>query len=115
MQKEKKQSEDKIQSDCYVWFHNTYPHLRGLLCYNLNNSKNKIDGARNKAKGLIAGRSDMVLYYQSNAIMIEFKTSDGSQSAGQKEWASLVTSQGFQYHIIRSLDEFQMLILNLLK
>lgn len=115
MQKEKKQSEDKIQSDCYVWFHNTYPELRGLLCYNLNNSKNKIDGARNKAKGLIAGRSDMVLYYQSNAFMIEFKTSDGSQSAGQKEWESLVRNQGFQYHIVRSLEEFQMLIVNLLK
>jgi hypothetical protein len=115
MQKEKKQSEDKIQSDCYVWFHNTYPQHRGLLCYNLNNSKNKIDGARNKAKGLIAGRSDMVLYYQSNAIMIEFKTSDGVQSAGQKEWEALVRSNGFQYHIIRSLSEFQSLILSILK
>lgn len=110
-----KESEDKIQSDCYVWFHNTYPQHRGLLCYNLNNSKNKIDGARNKAKGLIAGRSDMVLYYQSNAFMIEFKTSDGAQSVGQKEWQSLVTSNGFQYHIIRSLPEFQSLILSILK
>lgn len=110
-----KESEDKIQSDCYVWFHNTYPNLRGLLCYNLNNSKNRIDGARNKAKGLIAGRSDMVLYYQSNAFMIEFKTSDGLQSVGQKKWEALVTSQGFQYHIIRSLEEFKSLILMLLK
>ena len=108
-------SEDKLHQDCYVWFHNTYPHLRGLLCYNLNNSKNKIDGARNKAKGLIAGRSDMVLYYQSNAFMIEFKTLDGSQSAGQKEWEALVTSNCFQYHIIRSLPEFQSLLLSLLK
>jgi len=108
-------SEDKLHQDCYVWFHNTYPTMRGLLCYNLNNSKNKIDGARNKAKGLIAGRSDMVLYYQSNAFMIEFKTSDGVQSAGQKDWAALVTSNGFQYHIIRSLPEFQSLILMLLK
>jgi hypothetical protein len=110
-----KESEDKIQSDCFVWFHNTYPQHRGLLCYNLNNSKNRIDGARNKAKGLIAGRSDMVLYYQSNAFMIEFKTSDGSQSAGQKEWEALVRSNGFQYHIVRSLEEFQSLILMLLK
>jgi hypothetical protein len=115
MQKEKKQSEDKIQSDCYVWFHNTYPQHRGLLCYNLNNSKNKIDGARNKAKGLIAGRSDMVLYYDAKAFMIEFKTSDGVQSAGQKEWEALVRSNGFQYHIIRSLPEFQSLILSILK
>ena len=110
-----KESEDKIQSDCYVWFHNTYPNLRGLLCYNLNNSKNKIDGARNKAKGLIAGRSDMVLYYNSNAFMIEFKTLDGSQSQGQKEWEALVRSNGFQYHIIRSLEEFKSLILMIVK
>jgi hypothetical protein len=110
-----KDSEDKLHQDCYVWFHNTYPQHRGLLCYNLNNSKNKIDGARNKAKGLIAGRSDMVLYYQSNAFMIEFKTSEGSQSAGQKEWEALVTSNGFQYYIIRSLPEFQSLILSILK
>ena len=110
-----KESEDKLHQDCYVWFHNLHPNLRGLLCYNLNNSKNRIDGARNKAKGLIAGRSDMVLYYQSTAIMIEFKTSDGSQSVGQKEWAALVRSQGFQYHIVRSLEEFQRLIICILK
>ena len=91
MKNEKKLSEDKIQSDCYVWFHNTYPTMRGLLCYNLNNSKNKIDGARNKAKGLVAGRSDMVLYYQSKAYMIEFKTQDGTQSIGQREWELLIS------------------------
>jgi hypothetical protein len=85
------------------------------LCYNLNNSKNKIDGARNKAKGLIAGRSDMVLYYDAKAFMIEFKTSDGVQSAGQREWAALVTSNGFQYYICRSLSEFQSLITCILK
>jgi hypothetical protein len=110
-----KESEDKIQSDSYVWFHNTYPQHRGLLCYNLNNSKNKIDGARNKAKGLIAGRSDMVLYYNAKAYMIEFKTCDGSQSQSQCEWSELVRSNGFQYYIIRSLPEFQLLILSILK
>jgi len=57
----------------------------------------------------------MVLYYQSTAFMIEFKTSDGAQSAGQKEWQWLITSNGFQYHIIRSLPEFQRLILSILK
>jgi hypothetical protein len=108
-------SEDKIHQDCYVWFHNTYPHLRGLLCYNLNNSRNKVDGARNKAKGLIAGRSDMVLYYQSKAYMIEMKTPDGSQQPAQKEWQQLITAQSFQYHICRSLSEFQSLITCILK
>jgi hypothetical protein len=85
------------------------------LCYNLNNSKNKIDGARNKAKGLIAGRSDMVLYFQSKAFMIELKTEDGMQRSEQKEWERIITAQGFQYHICRSLSEFQSLITCILK
>jgi len=114
MKNEKKLSEDKLHQACYVWFHNTYPNLRGLLCYNLNNSKNRIDGARNKAKGLVAGRSDMVLYYQSKAYMIEFKTEDGVQSAGQREWELLICNQGFEYHIIRSITEFQKLIFAIL-
>ena len=108
-------SEDKLHQDCYVWFHNTYPHLRGLLCYNLNNSRNKIDGARNKAKGLIAGRSDLVLYYSGTAYMIEMKNEDGSQSNEQKEWEAKIKSQGFEYHIIRSLADFQTLITCILK
>ena len=108
-------SEDKIHQDCYVWFHNTYPHLRGLLCYNLNNSKNRVDGARNKAKGLIAGRSDLVLYYSGKAYMIEMKTPDGDQEPAQKIWEQKITAQGFQYHICRSLAEFQTLIFAFLK
>jgi len=108
-------SEDKIHQDCYVWFHNTYPHLRGLLCYNLNNSKNKIDGSRNKAKGLQPGRSDLVFYYSSTAYMIEMKTPDGSQDPAQKVWEAKIREQGFDYYICRSLTEFQSLIFAILK
>jgi hypothetical protein len=103
-------SESKLQTDCYVWFHNTYPKLRGLLCYNLNNSRNKIDGAKNKALGLIAGRSDMVLYRDGVATMIEFKIRDGVQSELQKEWQKIIEKENFEYYIIRDLDSFINLI-----
>lgn len=111
MQNEKKQqSEDKIQSDCYVWFHNTYPQHRGLLCYNLNNSKNKIDGARNKAKGLQPGRSDFTFYYKGEAIFIEMKTNTGKQHTEQKDWERLVIEHGFKYYVCRSILEFMDII-----
>jgi hypothetical protein len=103
-------SEERLHSDCYVWFHNTYPSLRGLLCYNLNNSKNRIDGARNKAKGLQPGRADFTLYYNGTAHFIELKTEIGSQSNGQKEWEKLVRSHGFNYYICKTLNEFQYAI-----
>jgi hypothetical protein len=108
-------SEDKLQSECYLWFHNTYPELRGLLCYNLNNSMNRIRGMMDKSMGLQPGRSDMVFYYQGRAVMIEFKTLDGRQSKVQMEWQQKIQQAGFYYYIIRSLEEFQQLTLHIIK
>lgn len=101
------QSEARIQQECYTYFHNNYPNLRGLLCYNLNNSKNRIAGAINFSLGLQAGRSDMVYYRKGRAYMIELKTPDGRQSPKQKEWQQKIEAEGFVYVVIRSVDEFK--------
>lgn len=103
-------SENQLQALCYTWFHNSFPDERGLLCYNLNNSRNKIDGMANKAMGLQKGRSDMVYYTALGAVMIEFKTESGIQSPEQKEWEKHITSVGYPYHIIRSFEQFKELI-----
>jgi len=103
-------SESVLQAKCYIWFHNNHPELRGCLCYNLNNSRNAIDGNRNKAMGLQAGRSDMVLYYNGMAYMIEFKIPGENQKQAQVKWQKLITSQGFDYHLIDSFEDFQELI-----
>ena len=100
-------SEVKIQSQIFQWHWNNYPKERGLLCYNLNNSANKIDGNRNKALGLIKGRSDMVYYYKGSAIMLELKTAKGKQSKEQIQWQELLESNGFCYLVLRSLEEFK--------
>lgn len=107
-------TESRLQADCYVWFHNNYPEYRGLLCYNLGNSKNKIDGNRNKAMGLQKGRADMTLYVKGTAYFFEFKTETGIQSPDQKTWQAKVTEQGFKYHIVRSFTDFQQKILSIL-
>lgn len=103
-------SEDRLQEDIVQYMWNNYPETRGLFCYNQNNSKNRIDGYRNKLKGIIQGRSDLVLYYSGRAYFFELKTTTGRQSAEQKDWETLVTSHGFMYYIVRSLDEFKMII-----
>jgi hypothetical protein len=105
-----KANEDRLQADAYRWFHNTYPHLRGLLNYNHNNSRNKIEGAKNKAMGLQKGRSDMVLYLKGKAFMIEWKTEKGKQHGKQKEWQQLIEANGFSYYIVRSVEEFKELV-----
>ena len=103
-------TEIQIQAACYLWFHNEFPADRGLLCYNLGNSKNAIDGNKNKTLGLQAGRSDLVYYFAGKANMIEIKDATGRQSEKQKEWQWLVEANGFKYYICRSLEEFKVII-----
>ena len=111
-----KTSESKLQAKCYQWFHNKYPSLRGLLCYNLNNSKNNIDGNRNKALGLQAGRSDMVIYLNGGrAVMLEMKTDTGKQTPAQVKWENTITDAGYDYIVIRSFEQFKKTITELIQ
>lgn len=104
-------TESKLQSDCFIWAWNERPETRNLLCYNLNNSRNRVDGARNKSLGLISGRSDMVLYWRGRAVMLEFKQPKGGyQSKAQQNWQKIVERHGFEYHLVRSMDQFQKII-----
>ena len=107
--------ENKMHQMCYTWFHNTFPEFRGLLCYNLNNSRNKIQGTIDKGLGLQKGRSDLVLYYKGKAYMIELKTDEGRQSKEQIEWQSKIEKAGFDYKIIRSFEEFQSYLFDIIE
>jgi len=106
-------SEERIQASCYTWFHNTFPDYRGLLCYNLNNSANAIQGNKNKAMGVQAGRADFTFYFKGRAYFIEMKTPKGKQQEVQKNWMIQMLNHGFEYHIIRTKEDFKTLINNI--
>tara|TARA_R110002051_G_scaffold308116_1_gene379543 strand:- start:28212 stop:28547 length:336 start_codon:yes stop_codon:yes gene_type:complete len=108
-------SENKLQSECIQWCWNERPNTRGLVCYNLNNSKNKIDGMMNKALGLIKGRADITFYWSGNAYFIEMKTEMGKQREEQIKWQQVVEGNGFKYYVCRSLEEFKEIIDSILK
>jgi hypothetical protein len=78
------QSEDALQQKCYVWFWNTYPHLRGLLFAVPNGgTRNAREAKKFNLTGLVSGVSDMILLYNKEAILIELKTEKGVQSKNQ--------------------------------
>jgi hypothetical protein len=108
-------SEELVQQEIVASFNNEMPHLRGTLCYNLNNSVGAKRGRENKFKGLIAGRSDLVFYFSGTAHMIELKNDVGIQKKDQKEWQEVITAQGFPYVIIRSLEEFWDYVMPIIK
>ena len=108
-------SEDRIQQECYFWFHNTYPELRGLLFHPANGgSRNSREGAKFKSMGVWPGVSDLIFIYKSKFYAIELKTEKGVQSKKQKDWEDLIWVQGFDYHIVRNLEEFKRLIQNII-
>jgi hypothetical protein len=109
-----KRPEQLIQQQIVDWFNYQHPKLKGLLCANLNNSKDARTGGINKSMGVIAGRSDLTLYVNKTAYFIEVKATKGRQSEAQKDWQKIVVESGYLYFIVYSLDEFIVLIKRLL-
>jgi hypothetical protein len=107
--------ESRLQQECYIHFHNTYPAIRGLFFKIKNEGTNKITGARDKATGLIAGVADSCLLINGTAVFIEFKTEQGKQSDKQRSWEKCIAAYGYKYFIIRTKEEFICLIESLLK
>lgn len=106
--------EEKIQSQCYQWFHNTFPQERKMLFHVDNNSWNNVIGAKKKALGVNAGVSDMVYILPfGNVAFLECKTIVGEQSDEQKIFQRKVMERGHIYLIFRNLAEFKEIITNL--
>jgi hypothetical protein len=100
-------TEARLQSECYLYYWNSYPALRKRLFCVHNNPKDKREGAILKSLGLVAGVSDM-LYLRDNLppLCLEFKTAIGTQQKEQKEWQAVAEATGAEYRIIRSMEEF---------
>lgn len=104
-------SEDAIQSECYVWFNNTYKELRGCLFAVPNGgARSALQGKIFKMTGVYAGVSDMLFMHQGETYCIEMKNDFGEQSDKQVIWQKKIEKQLFKYFVIRDLATFQKLI-----
>src|SRR6187399_2254392 len=103
-------SEDQLQSTCFQWHWNTYPHERGMLFHVNQKARNAIEGNRMKAMGVVAGVSDLI--YLKGPLFIEMKNETGTQSNEQKNFERIVTKLGYKYVICRSFEQFKELIQN---
>jgi hypothetical protein len=109
------QSEDRLQQECYMWFHNTYPELRGLLFHVPNGgNRNAIEGKKFKLIGVVSGVSDLLFLYKGKTYCFELKKISGYQSNNQLKWQNTVENQGFKYYIVRDVVLFKNLIKNII-
>lgn len=69
--------------------------------------------SENKATGVIPGDSDLY-WVDFHNTYIELKTDTGVQSPEQKKFEQMVTSFGHHYVIVKSVEDFQSLMLRLI-
>lgn len=125
------QTEEKLQQDCMLFFTNTYglkhhnPRLLfysvaneigASVAYSIGNTKKIKDTlsrtmAKFKLTGFKKGVADVHLCFPNGKLVyIEFKTTTGTQRPEQKEFQEQVETLGFKYYIVRSLDEFKVIV-----
>ena len=105
-------SEDKLQAECFQWFYNTYPHLRGLLYAVPNGGNRNIkEATKLKATGVVRGIPDMQAHYKGKTMFFELKTpKKGYLSKDQIKIHRKLELQGFEVHIVRALVQFKFYI-----
>lgn len=112
-------TEAKIQQDCVRWFRNTYclkHHSPRYCIFSVpNEGKDPREQANKIATGLLRGASDFIVLLPKRALFFETKTEDGTQKPEQKDFEETVTALGFEYYIIRSFDQFELQVTQILK
>lgn len=104
-------SELQLQAKCYQWAHNTYPQLRKLLFAVPNGGTRNIREAMSlKASGVVSGVPDMICLYGGKPVGIELKTATGTVSTEQKQLHEIWLYHGIEVKVVRSFEEFELLI-----
>lgn len=108
-------SEDKMQQQIVEWFNNNYclkHHDPQCLIFSVPNggTRNKIEAIKLKLTGMKSGVSDLIVVLPNKILFVELKTATGIQSEKQKDFQKAIINLGFEYWLIRSLDEFKQKI-----
>lgn len=123
----KKLTHDALQADCHLFLWNNYPELRQLFFGTFNDIKvvEKILGPVGRARqiilskmktlGMVKGILDYQFYYKGVLYIIDFKVGNDHLSPEQKLTIERVEAQGGKGYEIRSLEQFQKTIEDILK
>lgn len=122
-----KHEESNLQIECVAWFRAQYPQYAMLLIHPINEGSGNTsrDHKRqgiHKAEGAQAGVPDLLLFIPdditgdssitSHILGIEFKTLKGKQSQEQKDFETMFLAAGNDYRVIRTFEDFRILIDN---
>jgi hypothetical protein len=103
-------SESRIQQEIVQYYRNKYctklNNPRHLIFSVPNERSNQKEQMRMIATGLYSGVSDLIIVTPKNVTFVEIKDAIGKQSQRQQEFEQLVKELGYNYFLIRSLEDF---------
>ena len=101
-------TESQLQQSICIYFKNNH---KGLIFSVPNGgTRNPIEAKSLKLTGALAGVSDLIVIQQNRIMFIEVKIEKGIQSEAQKLFQSKVESLGFEYFLVRNLDQFKTVL-----
>jgi hypothetical protein len=103
-------NEKQLQAKIVMDFSHKMPEERGSLWSTRNTTFSERDGQTQKAMGMIAGVSDLILYFERRFVGLEVKVIGSSHSAKhvaqQLRWGEKIIDAGGEWYILTSVDEF---------
>jgi len=112
-------SHDRLQQECYLHLHNSYPHLRKTFWAVINEVK-PVKGETKqqtiiranylKSIGLVPGVLDFHWYYKGQMYFFDFKVGSDRLSDDQKHFIAQVKSEGGICYEINTLDQFVQIV-----
>jgi hypothetical protein len=102
-------TEAKIQQEIFIHIKNNFGlehhNPKWIILSIPNESASKEETMRKLSIGMLPGASDMVLIQPNKITFIEVKTPTGEQSDNQITFENDVKRLGFDYILVRSLDD----------
>lgn len=105
----KNNPEAQVQAMVTEWFRLLYPQY---LLFSIPNEATFRKAQYFKSLGMLSGVSDMILVLKDKVFFLEFKDIHGRQSDTQKQFQVKVELLGFEYHIIRDLQDVKQILRN---
>jgi len=104
-------SESRIQQEIVVWYNNNYclpkHEPREFILHIPNEGKGN---GKLVAVGLYPGASDLIFSFRGVIYFCEVKDEKGTQKPNQKKFHKHIEQCGFEYFVVRSLEEFKQRI-----
>ncbi len=108
-------TESKIQQEIVVWFNNNFclknMNPKFVIFSVPNETKNYLELKYKRNIGLKSGVSDLIVLMPNKILFIEVKTENGKQSNSQIDFQRTVEDLGFEYYLVRSLENFKAIII----